>query len=44
MRDRLRVSIETVTGAVGVRLIPSLFALYVIAYLDRINIGFAPLT
>ncbi len=44
MRNGRTVTIETVTSGVRVRLIPFLFALYVIAYLDRVNTGFAALT
>ena len=38
-------SIEAVTSRkVRVRLLPLLFALYIVAFLDRVNIGFAALT
>lgn len=38
------ISIETVARTARSRLVPCLFGLYVIAYLDRINVGFASLT
>jgi MFS transporter, ACS family, tartrate transporter len=40
-----RTSIETRTiHKLRVKIIPFLFLLYIVAYLDRINIGFAVLT
>lgn len=44
MKQRSEAAIAAVTRTVGRRLIPWLFILYVVAYLDRINIGFAALT
>src|SRR6516162_3454077 len=35
---------EAIVSKIRVRLIPSLFAIFVIAFVDRINIGFAALT
>jgi D-galactonate transporter len=35
--------IETLYGRVGRRLVPFLFLCYVVAYLDRVNVGFAKL-
>ncbi|MBS0580459.1 MAG: MFS transporter [Proteobacteria bacterium] len=44
MQPRTHATHVAVSRTVGVRLIPFLFVLYVVAYLDRINIGFAALT
>jgi MFS transporter, ACS family, tartrate transporter len=44
MKQRTEAAIAAVNRSVGKRLIPCLFILYVVAYLDRINIGFAALT
>jgi ACS family tartrate transporter-like MFS transporter len=43
--DTGTVTIEARTiGKVRIRIIPFIFVLYIVAFLDRINITFAPLT
>src|SRR5690349_17517478 len=41
--EALAPSASAVVGRVRRRLIPFLFLLYIVAYLDRINVGFAAL-